>query len=119
MHYTDLVFDLYGTLVDIHTDENDLVWEKTALYFGFYGAQCTGSELKTAFLQEMQRREIQAGQNYECFRDIHFLAYIFRKNLYKRKKFWEAASKGFFTCTLVSPLCVYIIIQISSFYKME
>ena len=31
MTYTDLVFDLYGTLVDIHTEENDAVWEKTAL----------------------------------------------------------------------------------------
>ena len=41
MRYTDLVFDLYGTLVDIHTEENDLVWEKTALYFGFYGAPYT------------------------------------------------------------------------------
>ena len=38
MTYTDLVFDLYGTLVDIHTEENDAVWEKTALYFGYYGA---------------------------------------------------------------------------------
>ena len=27
-HYTDLIFDLYGTLVDIHTDENDTVWER-------------------------------------------------------------------------------------------
>ena len=37
MKYTDLIFDLYGTLVDIHTEEDELVWEKTALYFGFYG----------------------------------------------------------------------------------
>ena len=35
MKYTDLIFDLYGTLVDIHTEENDLVWEKTALYLAF------------------------------------------------------------------------------------
>ena len=47
MKYTDLVFDLYGTLVDIHTEEDALVWEKTALYFGFYGAHYTGEELKT------------------------------------------------------------------------
>ena len=46
MKYTDLVFDLYGTLVDIHTEENDLVWEKTAFYFGFYGARYTGPQLK-------------------------------------------------------------------------
>ena len=38
MGYTDLIFDLYGTLVDIHTEESDAVWEKTAIYFGFYGA---------------------------------------------------------------------------------
>ena len=35
MKYRDLIFDLYGTLVDIHTEESDTVWEKTALYFGF------------------------------------------------------------------------------------
>ena len=35
MTYTDLVFDLYGTLVDIHTEESDEVWEKTTLYFGY------------------------------------------------------------------------------------
>lgn len=81
MKYTDLIFDLYGTLVDIHTEENALVWEKTALYFGFYGAHYTGEELKTAFRAAMNRREAQAGQSYECFPDIPFeqvLAELFR-----------------------------------------
>ena len=72
MKYTDLIFDLYGTLVDIHTEEDALVWEKTALYFGFYGAHYTGAELKSAFSAAMQRREAQAGQSYECFPDIPF-----------------------------------------------
>ncbi len=72
MRYTDLIFDLYGTLVDIHTEESDPVWEKTALYFGFYGARCTGEQLKAAFQQELLRREAQAGQDYECFPDIPF-----------------------------------------------
>jgi len=72
MRYTDLVFDLYGTLVDIHTEEDALVWEKCALYFGFYGAHYTGEELKTAFRGAMQKREAQAGQSYECFPDIPF-----------------------------------------------
>lgn len=70
--YTDLVFDLYGTLVDIHTEENEDVWEKTALYFGFYGAHCTGQSLKTAFEQALAAREAEAGQRYECFPDIPF-----------------------------------------------
>ncbi len=70
--YTDLIFDLYGTLVDIHTEENALVWDKTALYFGYYGAPCTGEELHTAFDAAMAQREAQAGQSYECFPDIPF-----------------------------------------------
>jgi putative hydrolase of the HAD superfamily len=81
MKYTDLIFDLYGTLVDIHTEENDLVWEKTALYFGFYGAHYTTAELQTAFKAELQTREAKAGQSYECFPDIPFeqiMAALFR-----------------------------------------
>lgn len=72
MKYTDLIFDLYGTLVDIHTDENDEVWNKTALYFGYYGAHYTAEELRSAFRSSMTAREIQAGQSYECFPDIPF-----------------------------------------------
>ena len=82
MKYTDLIFDLYGTLVDIHTEENDTVWEKTALYFGFYGAAYTGRELKDAFRRAMAAREAQAGQSYECFPDIPFeqvMAELFRQ----------------------------------------
>ncbi len=72
MKYTDLIFDLYGTLVDIHTEENEFVWDHTALYFGFYGAHYTGAELHDAFRAAIQRREAAAGQSYECFPDIPF-----------------------------------------------
>ena len=81
MRYTDLIFDLYGTLVDIHTEEDDRVWEKTAFYFGFYGARYTGPELKAAFQTAMREREAKAGQSYECFPDIPFeqvMAQLFR-----------------------------------------
>ena len=82
MTYTDLIFDLYGTLVDIHTEENDFVWDHTALYFGFYGAPYTGTELKAAFQRAMAQREARAGQSYECFPDIPFeqvMAQLFRE----------------------------------------
>ena len=72
MQYTDLIFDLYGTLVDIHTEESDAVWEKCAVFFGFYGAHYTGKGLQAAFQQEMQSREAIVGQSYECFPDIPF-----------------------------------------------
>jgi len=83
MRYTDLIFDLYGTLVDIHTEESDLVWEKTALYFGYYGARYTGKSLKTDFESVMTKLESDAGQSYEVFPDIPFdavMADLFRAN---------------------------------------
>ena len=81
MKYTDLVFDLYGTLVDIHTEEDENVWEKTALYFGYYGAPYTGRELKEAFQSAMADKKAKAGQSYECFPDLPFepvMADLFR-----------------------------------------
>ena len=81
MRYTDLIFDLYGTLVDIHTDENDLVWEKTALYFSYYGASYTGPQLKSDYESVVSDRESVAGQGYEMYPDIPFhevLADLFR-----------------------------------------
>ena len=79
--YTDLIFDLYGTLVDIHTEEDTIVWEKTALFMGYYGARYTAAELKSAFEAEIHHRKASAGQSYECFPDIPFhevMADLFR-----------------------------------------
>lgn len=82
MRYTDLIFDLYGTLVDIHTEETRLVWEKTAYFFGFHGANHTADTLFHAFQSAMAARQAQAGQSYECFPDIPMeivLAQLFRE----------------------------------------
>lgn len=70
MKYTDLVLDLYGTLVDIHTEEDVATWQKTAVYFGFYGAKYSGCELRTAFTEAMLQRQALAGQDCECFPDV-------------------------------------------------
>lgn len=91
MRYTDLVFDLYGTLVDIHTEETALVWEKTAFYFGFYGARYTGPALKAAFEKSLRSREAVAGQSYECFPDIPFEEVM--AELFRRKGITEDADR--------------------------
>lgn len=47
--YDNYIFDLYGTLVDIHTDESDTaIWEKLAMFYGYYGALYEAKELKKA-----------------------------------------------------------------------
>ena len=72
MKYTDLILDLYGTLIDIHTEENDLVWEKCAIFFGFCGVHLSGAELRQRFHEAMEESETHAGQSYECFPEIPF-----------------------------------------------
>lgn len=63
--YKTILFDLYGTLVDIHTDEESgYVWEKMCLFYGYYQADYTPEALResfTMFIKEEQekREEIQ------------------------------------------------------------
>lgn len=56
--YECYVFDLYGTLVDIRTEEErDLVWEKLALFYGYYGARYEPSELRERYGALVAKRE--------------------------------------------------------------
>lgn len=48
--YDTCIFDLYGTLVDIRTDENkEELWEKLSLFYAFYGAAYTPEELARSY----------------------------------------------------------------------
>ncbi len=50
VNYKNYVFDLYGTLVDIRTDEDAPgLWEKLSLFYGFYDACYTPEELKKRY----------------------------------------------------------------------
>lgn len=52
MSYKNYIFDLYGTLLDIHTDEEDpRFWERFAEFYAAYGADYTGKELQKTYLR--------------------------------------------------------------------
>lgn len=89
MRYTDLIFDLYGTLVDIHTEEDSNAWAKTALYFQYYGAEFTAESLKTDFMSVMTSLESEIGQSYEVYPDIPFDAVM--ADLFRSKGIFEDA----------------------------
>lgn len=56
--YQNYIFDLYGTLVDIHTREDSpLVWEKLALFLGYHGAVYTPEELQEAYGRLIRRQQ--------------------------------------------------------------
>ena len=45
--YKNYIFDLYGTLVDINTNEEKAyLWKKMAEFYGYYGAHYKPVELK-------------------------------------------------------------------------
>lgn len=88
MKYENYVFDLYGTLVDIRTDEDqELLWSKLALFYGYYGAHYTPDELKEEYALEVSGREKNMKEEmhyaHEAFPEIK-LEYVFQA-LYQKK----------------------------------
>lgn len=80
--YKNYIFDLYGTLVDIHTDEEiPELWEKLALFYGYYGAVYTAEELKKSYLELVSQEENSYA--HEAYPEIE-LEYVFQK-LYEKK----------------------------------
>lgn len=48
--YQNYIFDFYGTLVDIKTDEKSKeVWNKIALFMGYQGTSYSGKKLSTTY----------------------------------------------------------------------
>lgn len=48
--YKNYIFDLYGTLVDIDTDEESLeLWDKLSLFYSFKGAKYTAKDLRVGY----------------------------------------------------------------------
>lgn len=80
MKYKNYVFDLYGTLIDIHTDEeNPAVWDRLAYFYNYYGADYTGEELRSAYdtiINEMEG--ILQGDKHEMYPEIQ-IENVFRK----------------------------------------
>lgn len=59
--YRNYIFDLYGTLVDIRTNEEEhALWNKMSLFYGYYGADYTPDEL-----HESYRTLVSAKENAE------------------------------------------------------
>lgn len=80
--YKNYIFDLYGTLVDIHTDEGKTeLWEKLSLFYGYYGAVYQPEELQEAY-QAMVAQE-KNSYSHEAYPEIE-LEYVFQK-LFEKK----------------------------------
>lgn len=74
MKYENYVFDLYGTLVDIHTDEEDPnLWESLAKFYQKQGADYTAKEIQSNYISNVEKlldivEEIQVE---DVFRELY------------------------------------------------
>lgn len=78
--YQNYIFDLYGTLVDIHTNEDKpYLWEKMTELYGFQGAVYTKKELRRMYLAFCeQEKKILREQHAFNFPEIK-LEKVFRQ----------------------------------------
>lgn len=88
--YRNYIFDLYGTLVDIRTDEADRgLWEHMSLFYGYYGACYKAEELHRAYLalvntkEKSLKREHAVRYSHESYPEIP-IEEVFRE-LYETK----------------------------------
>ena len=64
MKYQNCIFDLYGTLVDIHTDEmKPQLWDKMADWYWEHGAEYLPDELCGAYFRTV--RQMERGTNFQ------------------------------------------------------
>ncbi len=64
--YQTYIFDLYGTLIDIRTDEeHPLLWDSMAVHFGYQGMETTGSQLRPLVSREIERLLATGRETYE------------------------------------------------------
>ena len=86
MRYKNCIFDLYGTLVDIHTDETrPALWKMMAARYREYGADYASEELRDAYFRTV--RQMEGGTNPPR-NDAHEAHPEIRLELVFQKLFW-------------------------------
>ncbi|MGN1113075.1 MAG: HAD family hydrolase, partial [Acutalibacteraceae bacterium] len=66
--YKNYVFDLYGTLIDINTDEwCDDLWKKMAILYGYQGAHYTYKELNEEYDKLVQEEKKAVSRRHKDY----------------------------------------------------
>lgn len=69
--FKNYIFDLYGTLIDINTNEQDMpLWDKMAIYYGYKGAKYTGKELKDTYGKFVDHEKKKVRSRHKDFTEI-------------------------------------------------
>ena len=69
--YTNYLFDLYGTLADINTNEWKIyLWNKMAELYAFEGADYSPMQLKKAYFEQVVKEQTAVHEKYPHFTHI-------------------------------------------------
>lgn len=79
--YQNIIFDLYGTLVDIHTDEYSVeFWRKAVQVFAVGGASYSPGELRTAYAKHVRRMTLLTRLRHPSYKYVDIdLLQVFAK----------------------------------------
>lgn len=95
--YQNYVFDLYGTLVDIHTDEEmPELWEKLTIFYASKGACYSKEEIKEVYAQLCKKEKERVKEEY-CVEHADIRIEDVFQGLFERKGI--KASDELVTCT--------------------
>lgn len=96
--YKNYFFDLYGTLMAIETnEESEFVWDKMAMYYGYYGAHYEAYELQSKYKKAVTKilnSNNQVGNPELDIQDVFYK--LFRdRDVKPKKKMSKDAAKVF------------------------
>lgn len=84
--YKNYVFDLYGTLIDINTDEwSDDIWKKMAVLYGYKGASYTYEELHNEYGRLVEKEKKSAHRRHKDYSVIDIKIEKVFKTLFTQK----------------------------------
>ena len=84
MKYENIIFDLYGTLVDVWTDERSKkLWESLAWYFCLHQVEYSWKELKKAYFNEVKLQEERLNKEIGGYAEIDLMKVF--EQLYLKK----------------------------------
>lgn len=72
--YDNVIFDLYGTLIDIHTDEESIdVWKHMCGFYSEYGVKYNPAGLRSRYKRQIRRAEQAMAKKRFKFPEIQIL----------------------------------------------
>lgn len=84
--YKNYIFDLYGTLIDINTDEwCDDLWKKMAILYGYKGAHYTYDELNDEYLNLVSLEKVAVRKRHPEYNVVDIKIEKVFKKLFTQK----------------------------------